>query len=44
MEAEHERRRSEEQHLKMTKRCGQLELKLHFLERTRKRSIGNAGY
>lgn len=42
MEAEYEKRRSEEQHLKMTKRCAQLELKLQFLGRSRKRSIGNA--
>ena len=42
MDAEVEKRRSEEQHMKMTKRCAQLEQSLHTLERTKKRAINNA--
>ncbi|VDI12388.1 Hypothetical predicted protein [Mytilus galloprovincialis] len=42
MEAELEKHRSEDQHLKMIKRCGQLENQLHLLKRSQKKSIANA--
>ncbi|XP_052093725.1 SH3 domain-binding protein 5-like [Mytilus californianus] len=42
MESELEKRRSEDHHLKMTKRCGQLENQLRLLERSKKRYIANA--